>query len=77
MRPNLLLGVSSTCLAMAQGKSTKPNILVIMGDYIGYWNLSYNNDAMMGYKTPRTGMFSLAFDVVEKDLPTFVEFPPC
>ena len=30
----------------------KPNILVIMGDDIGYWNLSFNNDGMMGYKTP-------------------------
>ena len=23
-----------------------------MGDDIGYWNLSYNSGAMMGYKTP-------------------------
>lgn len=30
----------------------KPNILVIMGDDIGFWNLSYNNRGMMGYKTP-------------------------
>jgi arylsulfatase len=30
----------------------KPNILVIMGDDIGYWNLSYNNRGMMGYQTP-------------------------
>ncbi|UCS92065.1 arylsulfatase [Echinicola marina] len=30
----------------------KPNILVIMGDDIGYWNLSYNNRGMMGYSTP-------------------------
>jgi arylsulfatase A-like enzyme len=30
----------------------KPNILMIMGDDIGYWNLSHNNDGMMGYKTP-------------------------
>jgi arylsulfatase len=32
--------------------SDKPNILVIFGDDIGFWNLSYNNDGMMGYKTP-------------------------
>jgi arylsulfatase len=30
----------------------KPNILVIMGDDIAYWNLSYNNRGMMGYMTP-------------------------
>ena len=23
-----------------------------MGDDKGYWNLSYNNDGMMGYRTP-------------------------
>ena len=36
----------------AQAKSSKPNILVIWGDDIGYWNLSTNNDGMMGYQTP-------------------------
>jgi arylsulfatase A-like enzyme len=30
----------------------KPNILVIMGDDIGYWNLSFLNQGMMGYATP-------------------------
>ena len=30
----------------------KPNILVIWGDDIGYWNLSAYNHGMMGYKTP-------------------------
>ena len=38
-------------LASAQDAS-KPNILVIWGDDIGYWNVSYNNDGMMGYLTP-------------------------
>ncbi|MGH9554466.1 MAG: arylsulfatase, partial [Terriglobales bacterium] len=33
----------------AQGK---PNILVIWGDDIGYWNISAYNQGMMGYKTP-------------------------
>lgn len=39
-------------LASFANAAEKPNILVIMGDDVGYWNLSYNNDGMMGYKTP-------------------------
>ncbi|TSC32406.1 arylsulfatase [Corallococcus sp. Z5C101001] len=30
----------------------KPNILVIWGDDIGYWNISAYNQGMMGYRTP-------------------------
>ena len=30
----------------------KPNILIIWGDDIGYWNLSAYNHGMMGYQTP-------------------------
>ncbi len=30
----------------------KPNILVIWGDDIGWSNVSYNNNGLMGYKTP-------------------------
>jgi arylsulfatase A-like enzyme len=30
----------------------KPNIIVIFGDDIGYWNVSAYNQGMMGYKTP-------------------------
>jgi len=37
------------CDAVAQ---ERPNILVIMADDIGYWNVSYNNRGMMGYETP-------------------------
>src|SRR5437762_14123864 len=37
--------------AMAQ-QPQKPNILVIMGDDIGYWNVSAYNRGMMGYRTP-------------------------
>src|SRR5437763_9463495 len=37
--------------AMAQ-QPQKPNILVIMGDDIGYWNISADNRGMMGYRTP-------------------------
>ncbi len=32
--------------------SKKPNILVLWGDDIGLWNLSFFNRGMMGYRTP-------------------------
>src|SRR5947207_12886805 len=35
---------------MAEPK--KPNILFIMGDDIGWWNISAYNLGMMGYRTP-------------------------
>jgi len=41
------------CLAVpATFAAEKPNILVIWGDDVGYWNLSHINHGMMGYKTP-------------------------
>ena len=30
----------------------KPNILILWGDDIGYWNISHNSKGMMGYQTP-------------------------
>ena len=45
-----LFGVAGAPAAKAQQK--KPNILILWGDDIGYWNLSAYNQRMMGYKTP-------------------------
>lgn len=45
----------------------KPNILVIMGDDIAYWNLSYNNRGMMGYDTPN-------IDGIAKDGMIFTDY---
>jgi arylsulfatase A-like enzyme len=39
-------------VAMAQAKPARPNILVIFGDDVGYWNISKYNRGMMGYRTP-------------------------
>jgi arylsulfatase A-like enzyme len=39
-------------VAPARAADKKPNILVIWGDDIGYWNVSAYNQGMMGYKTP-------------------------
>jgi arylsulfatase A-like enzyme len=33
-------------------KAGKPNILILWGDDIGWWNISYNNRGQMGYRTP-------------------------
>jgi arylsulfatase A-like enzyme len=38
--------------APASAQQPKPNILVIMGDDIGYWNISAYNHGQMGYRTP-------------------------
>jgi arylsulfatase A-like enzyme len=33
-------------------KVDKPNILILWGDDIGWWNISYNSRGQMGYRTP-------------------------
>ena len=45
----------------------KPNILVIMGDDIGYWNVSAYNQGMMGYRTPN-------IDRIAKEGALFTDF---
>lgn len=47
---SLLVLVTSTFSASAQ--QNKPNILILWGDDIGYWNVSAYNQGMMGYRTP-------------------------
>lgn len=44
----LALGAASAVAHAAD----KPNILVIFGDDVGYWNLSTYNQGMMAYNTP-------------------------
>ena len=48
----LLIAAVMVCRGPLAEAQTKPNILVIMGDDIGYWNLSTYNQGMMGYRTP-------------------------
>ena len=48
----LASAVVITAPASAQQQAQKPNILVIMGDDIGYWNISAYNRGQMGYRTP-------------------------
>jgi arylsulfatase len=42
----------------------QPNILILWGDDIGWWNISYNSRGQMGYRTPnidRVGNEGVAF----------------
>src|SRR4249920_3943470 len=48
----LTSAVATATPASAQQQGQKPNILVIMGDDIGYWNISAYNRGQMGYRTP-------------------------
>jgi arylsulfatase len=52
----LLPSGPATAQTAAQGTAPtagkKPNILVMFGDDIGYWNVSAYNRGMMGYRTP-------------------------
>jgi arylsulfatase A-like enzyme len=36
----------------AKEPTKQPNILILWGDDVGYWNISRNSDGMMGYRTP-------------------------
>ena len=47
---SMLAVVGTVTPALAQTK--QPNILILWGDDIGYWNVSVYNHGMMGYKTP-------------------------
>ena len=49
---NILTLLVALVLSSAAKAAEKPNILVIWGDDIGYWNISHNSRGMMGYKTP-------------------------
>src|SRR5215468_12684060 len=48
----LCLGAGTPSVSPAAAQQAKPNILVIMGDDIGYWNISAYNRGLMGYRTP-------------------------
>jgi Sulfatase len=60
----------------ASAQQPKPNILVIMGDDIGYWNISAYNRGMMGYHTPNIdriadegAIFTDCLRIAERDTP--------
>ena len=53
LRAVLLLAVLALAAPpRSSAQQKKPNIIVIFGDDVGYWNISAYNQGMMGYKTP-------------------------
>jgi arylsulfatase A-like enzyme len=52
---------------LASSVKGKPNILVLWGDDVGYWNISAYNQGMMGYKTPN-------IDSIAKDGGLFTDY---
>ncbi|MFN0243940.1 MAG: arylsulfatase [Planctomycetota bacterium] len=47
-----LIALACVVVPAVHAQQKKPNILVIFGDDIGYWNVSAYNRGMMGYRTP-------------------------
>ena len=45
------VAVVTTATPASAQEPKKPNILVIMADDIGYWNISAYNRGMMGYQS--------------------------
>ncbi len=52
LRTGLVIAILLTLLATTALAQDKPNILIIWGDDIGWFNISAYNRGMMGYETP-------------------------
>src|SRR6476661_8356364 len=48
----VIAGALWVFLLPAQAADKKPNIVILWGDDIGYWNVSAYNQGIMGYRTP-------------------------
>jgi Sulfatase len=48
----LAVGYLWSSVTQSHAQVQKPNFLLIMGDDIGYWNISAYNRGQMGYRTP-------------------------
>jgi arylsulfatase len=44
--------LATVLVSSASAAEKKPNVLVLWGDDVGWFNVSMNNNGMMGYKTP-------------------------
>jgi len=52
MKFKALIATLLTLAALSVQAADKPNILVVWGDDVGFWNISANSRGMMGYETP-------------------------
>jgi arylsulfatase len=72
-RQNLLVAVLISAMAFTTtigaqaADAKKPNILILWGDDIGWWNISAYNHGQMGYKTPN-------IDRIEKEGVAFTDY---
>ena len=62
----LAAAVQGLTAAPAAAQQKKPNILVMFGDDVGFWNVSTYNRGMMGYRTPN-------IDRIAKEGATFTD----
>src|ERR1700745_2535528 len=63
MKRNRVFGTLAALVFMhspfaAVAQQQPPNILVIMADDIGYWNMSAYNRGQMGYRTPNIDLIA-------------------
>ena len=52
MRLRVWIVLAHLAVTMPAAAQDKPNIVIIWGDDVGYWNISAYNQGMMGYETP-------------------------
>ena len=62
--------------AWAEQAGKQPNILIIWGDDIGWYNLSAYNMGEMGYRTPNIDRIAKEGALFTDWLGSFKEFPP-
>ncbi|NOD68631.1 sulfatase-like hydrolase/transferase, partial [Ruegeria sp. HKCCD7303] len=52
LKPFAFASTVTLLASSAWAQDAPPNVLIIWGDDVGYWNISAYNQGMMGYQTP-------------------------
>jgi arylsulfatase len=61
--------------AVAQQPQPKPNIVVIMGDYVGWFNIGAYHRGMMSGKTPNLDKLAAVFRLAQHDAHACLDVP--